>query len=598
MVQSIFSPAKIHFMKTIKTITLTLCSLSLFTVAQAQGLFSPSGFISASPVTTPRNTVVSNSTPNGGVLKVLDSNGAFGDNFWIGFCHGGNPGFTSDAYDRARVGVNILPGGPGRLFFTTGPQGFQAERMRIDEAGNVGIGTTSPTKRLHVVGNVEFDGLTSAAPSFLLGLNATNEVVKSTILTGTPSFMLGLNASNQVVKSTVPAGIGTGTPNNIPKWNASGSGLAASHVNDDGTTVTVTSAVITPDHNAALHAAQGSGQSMGLLSEATTGSGQNIGIKGLAKGGTDAYGGWFESNDGPINYGVYAVANDNTSSGTGINTAVNAVAYAAAGGFNYGVNILAYDASGTTTIYGLYSMLVNGNASSYAGYFDGNVYTTGSYMPSDLQLKKNIQPYTNALEKIALLKPKMYEYKTDEYKRMNLRKGDNIGFIAQDLEQVFPNFVKESIQPAVFDKDGNIVEKEIKFKAVDYISLVPVLTAAIQEQQTIITKLEDRIKKLETASPSGVGSNNSGTGAMLYQNTPNPFDNYTEIRYSLPQSYTNAKLLVFDMNGKQLRSIPLQGAGEGKTQLSSAELAAGMYLYSLVVDGKEIDTKRMILSGK
>lgn len=114
-----------------------------------------------------------------------------------------------------------------------------------------------------------------------------------------------------------------------------------------------------------------------------------------------------------------------------------------------------------------------------------------------------------------------------------------------------------------------------------------------------IAELEERISRLETNAPSGTGSNHtSATGAMLYQNTPNPFDSYTEIRYVLPQNYTHAKLMVFDMNGKQLRDIALQGAGEGKTQLSSAELAAGMYLYSLVVDGKEVDTKRMILSGK
>ena len=63
----------------------------------------------------------------------------------IGFSHGNT--FT-DANVRAGLGMMVTPGGAGNLIFETGAGGAQAERMRINSTGNVGIGTTSPQRRL------------------------------------------------------------------------------------------------------------------------------------------------------------------------------------------------------------------------------------------------------------------------------------------------------------------------------------------------------------------------------------------------------------------------------------------------------------------
>ncbi|MBR6187386.1 MAG: T9SS type A sorting domain-containing protein, partial [Prevotella sp.] len=87
----------------------------------------------------------------------------------------------------------------------------------------------------------------------------------------------------------------------------------------------------------------------------------------------------------------------------------------------------------------------------------------------------------------------------------------------------------------------------------------------------------------------------SKTKATLYQNAPNPFTAQTEIRFSLPDDAPQAYIYVFDMTGKMQKQIPVNPSQQSVT-INGYELSAGIYLYSLVVGGQEIDTKRMILS--
>ena len=84
-------------------------------------------------------------------------------------------------------------------------------------------------------------------------------------------------------------------------------------------------------------------------------------------------------------------------------------------------------------------------------------------------------------------------------------------------------------------------------------------------------------------------------GARLYQNTPNPFTAQTTIRFHLPEDAQNAYIYVFDMTGKTLKQLPVS-SGMDSVTIQGYELQSGMYLYSLVINGQEIDTKRMILS--
>ena len=83
---------------------------------------------------------------------------------------------------------------------------------------------------------------------------------------------------------------------------------------------------------------------------------------------------------------------------------------------------------------------------------------------------------------------------------------------------------------------------------------------------------------------------------MLYQNTPNPFNQTTKISYELPVDTKEAALYIYNMQGLQIEEYQIFTFGSGAITISGGHLDAGMYLYSLVADGQLIDTKQMILT--
>ena len=86
------------------------------------------------------------------------------------------------------------------------------------------------------------------------------------------------------------------------------------------------------------------------------------------------------------------------------------------------------------------------------------------------------------------------------------------------------------------------------------------------------------------------------TTATLYQNVPNPFNKETFISYVVPTEAQNAIIYLYNMSGVQLNKYDINTMGEGSITISANELYAGTYLYSLVVDGRLIDTKQMIIT--
>ena len=116
------------------------------------------------------------------------------------------------------------------------------------------------------------------------------------------------------------------------------------------------------------------------------------------------------------------------------------------------------------------------------GGIDTSTTATSYVTSSDYRLKENIIPMTGALDKVSQLKPVTYTWKVDG--------SDGQGFIAHELQAVVPDCV-------VGEKDAVDEEGKPKYQGVDTSFLVATLTAAIQEQQTIINDLKARIETLE-----------------------------------------------------------------------------------------------------
>ena len=230
------------------------------------------------------------------------------------------------------------------------------------------------------------------------------------------------------------------------------------------------------------------------------------------------------------------------------------------------------------------SLYLGKSNSYFVGVYSGNFYTM-----SDGNFKENIQDITNALQTVKAMKGVKFDYNAKMYnndKSLQSKLGKNkVGFIAQDLQKVLPQAVSYDDSTGIY--------------AVDYTKVIPVLVEAIKEQQKVIDQLvgksnEKASSKKESANTDIASAN--AVIASLGQNVPNPFNQSTVIVYYLPETVQNAMLNVYDMNGLQIKTFGHLQTGKGSITVHAAELRPGMYLYSLIADGKEIDTKRMILT--
>ncbi len=80
------------------------------------------------------------------------------------------------------------------------------------------------------------------------------------------------------------------------------------------------------------------------------------------------------------------------------------------------------------------------------------------------------------------------------------------------------------------------------------------------------------------------------------QNRPNPFNAETQIKYNIESNVQDARLYIYDLLGKQVKSYEIQERGQGALTVEAYELEAGTYIYTLTVDNREIDSKKMILT--
>ena len=110
--------------------------------------------------------------------------------------------------------------------------------------------------------------------------------------------------------------------------------------------------------------------------------------------------------------------------------------------------------------------------------------------------------------------------------------------------------------------------------------------------------------QLRTATPATIDNSNrlsieleNVNAIVLNQNEPNPFAEQTTITWNIPahdKTTLDAMLMFYDNTGSILKTVKINETGPGSLLVYGSKLSSGIYTYSLVVNNKTIDSKRMV----
>lgn len=101
--------------------------------------------------------------------------------------------------------------------------------------------------------------------------------------------------------------------------------------------------------------------------------------------------------------------------------------------------------------------------------------------------------------------------------------------------------------------------------------------------------------KVDSCHTNGFTSINMEKDYVLYQNYPNPFKRSTQINYKISKKTKTANIIIYDLNGKELLKFLISSEDKTGLELNNKELAPGIYFYSMIIDGRKMDTKKMII---
>lgn len=292
---------------------------------------------------------------------------------------------------------------------------------------------------------------------------------------------------------------------------------------------------------------------------------------------------------------------------------------------------------------------------SYDLYIQNSAFSvTGTWGGSDIRLKKDTSSFTDGLNIIKQIHPINYRYNgkagvTDTNQFF-------VSVVAQQLQTVMPNAIKPyfarfnnpndtteapiellsiSTQPLLFASINAIKElavndstKDAKIKIIETNDSINTVLNNTQQQSidslsTIITSLQNQLNQLALLINDCCNNNGNGHGnnlmqsdtnnykslssttltdvelsyrdiVVLNQNVPNPFAEQTTITYYLPENTVKAQMLFYNTQGKLIQSAELVQKGKGQLNVFANDLTNGVYTYTLVVDDKIIETKKML----
>jgi len=394
---------------------------------------------------------------------------------------------------------------PGRLVFSTTADGASSvtERMRIDSSGRMGLGTTSPQRKL-VASNagaegIEFGPGESSNRNLTLHYNRSTDVfVLSENRASQHTFLIGADEAARIDASKrLLVGTSSSRSNDL---------FGESQTQIEGTTAPTSSiSVIRNSNNAGsggICLAKTRGSSAG--SATVVQSGDPLGfIDFEGADGTslkraasiacevDATPG---TNDMPGRL-VFSTTKDGASSPTEamrIDNAGNLLLRKTSASRSLGGTYFEVPTDPSTmpvylhfckTFSGTRDAITFNYSASQVGSIQFTDSGTSYNTSSDYRLKKNVVPLTGAADRVNQLQVHRFNFIADPDKTVD-------GFLAHEAQAVVPECVTG--EKDAVDDDGNPV-----YQGIDQSKLVPLLTAALQEALAEIESLKARVTALE-----------------------------------------------------------------------------------------------------